>query len=47
MAINAIGNGIPFPKGEGISSSIKKAIVLWYDLKRQGATNESMRANPI
>ena len=47
MAINAIGNGIPFLKGEGISSSIKKAMVLWYDLKRQGATNESMKANPI
>lgn len=47
MAINAIGNGIPFLKGEGISSSIKKAMVLWYDLKRQGATNESMKTNPI
>jgi hypothetical protein len=46
MAINAICNGIPFPKGEGISSSIKKAMVLWYDLKRQGATNETMKANP-
>ena len=47
MAINAIGNGIPFLKGEGISSSIKKAMILWYDLKRQGATNESMKTNPI
>lgn len=26
--------------------SIKDSIVLWYDLKRQGATNESMQANP-
>lgn len=47
MAINAIGNGVPFLKGEGISSSIKKAMILWYDLKRQGATNEIMKANPI
>lgn len=46
MAINAIGNGIPFPKGKSIPSSIKKAMVLWYDIKRQGATNESMTANP-
>lgn len=47
MVINAIGNGIPFPKGEGISSLIKKAMILWYDLKRQGATNETMKVNPI
>lgn len=45
MAINAIGNGIPFPKGKSIPSSIKKTMVLWYDLKRQNATNETMRAN--
>ena len=46
MAINAIGNGIPFPKGKSIPSSIKKSMVLWYDLKRQGVTNETMKANP-
>lgn len=47
MAINAIGNGIPFPKGIGIPHSIKNNMVLWYDIKRQGATNETMKANPI
>lgn len=46
MAINAIGNGIPFPRGEGIPSAVRDSMVLWYDLKRQGATNESMSANP-
>lgn len=46
MAINAIGNGIPFPRGEGIPSAVRDSMVLWYDLKRQGATNETMAANP-
>lgn len=27
--------------------AIKDAMLLWYDLKRQGATNETMKANPI
>lgn len=47
MAINAIGNGIPFPRGIGIPYSIKNSMVLWYDPKRQGATNESMSTNPV
>ena len=47
MAINAIGNGIPFPKGIGIPHSIKNNMVLWYDIKRQDATNETMKVNPI
>lgn len=47
MAINAIGNGIPFPKGKSIPYYIKNNMVLWYDIKRQGATNETMKANPI
>ena len=46
MAINAIGNGIPFPRGEGIPSAVRDSMVLWYDLKRQGSTNETMAANP-
>jgi hypothetical protein len=46
MAINAIGNGILFPRGEGIPSAVRNNMVLWYDIKRQGATNESMAANP-
>ena len=47
MAINAIGNGIPFPRGEGIPSAVRDSMILWYDPKRQGATNESMAANPV
>ena len=47
MAINAIGNGIPFLKGIGIPYSIKNNMVLWYDIKRQGATNKTMKVNPI
>lgn len=27
--------------------AIKDAMLLWYDLKRQGATNENMRENPV
>lgn len=33
--------------GYNIAQDIKDAMVLWYDLKRQGATNESMAANPV
>lgn len=49
MAIsNANANGIPFIKNmRGIPKSIRDAMVLWYDLKKQKATNESMAANPI
>lgn len=47
MAINANANGIPFLKRYGIPPAIKNSMVLWYDLKRQGATNESMAENPI
>lgn len=32
--------GVPFIKNG--TSFLKNNIVLWYDLKRQGATNESM-----
>lgn len=47
MAINAIGNGIPFLRGIGIPHSIKNNMVLWYDIKRQGTTNETMKVHPI
>ena len=49
MATNANANGIPFLKSKrlGIPDTIKDSIVLWYDIKRQGATNESMSQNPI
>ena len=39
--------GIPKKKGNGIPSAIRDSMVLWYDLKRQGATNDSMAANPV
>ena len=38
---------IPKKKGSGIPSAIRDSMVLWYDLKRQGATNDSMAANPV
>lgn len=31
---------------ETMEQSVQKAMVLWYDLKKQGATNESMASNP-
>lgn len=30
-----------------MEDSIRQAMVLWYDIKRQGATNESMAENPV
>ena len=30
-----------------IPKAIKDSMVLWYDLKRQGATNENMAENPV
>lgn len=49
MATNANANGIPFLKSKrlGIPNTIKDSIVVWYDIKRQGATNKSMSQNPI
>lgn len=49
MAIsNANANGIPFIKNtKGIPKSIKDAMILWYDIAKQKATNESMVSNPI
>ena len=38
--------GTPLPEIE-MPESIKEHMVLWYDIARQGATNESMAANPI
>lgn len=45
MVGNANANGVPFIKNG--TSFLKDNIVLWYDIKRQGATNESMSQNPI
>lgn len=35
-----------YPLDGQIPKSIKDSMMLWYDIKRQGATNESMEANP-
>ena len=35
-----------YPEHGVIPKAIKDSMVLWYDLKRQGATNESMAADP-
>lgn len=45
MVGNANANGVPFIKNG--TSFLKDNIVLWYDLKRQGATNKLMVNNPI
>lgn len=34
-------------KSGGIPSAIRRAMVLWYDIERQGCTNENMAENPI
>lgn len=36
-----------YPEHGVIPKAIKDAMVLWYDIKRQGATNESMAENPV
>lgn len=33
-------------QNQAIYEALKRSMVLWYDVKRQGATNESMAANP-
>jgi len=47
MVGNANANGIPFLKRYGIPPAIKNSMILWYDIARQGATNESMAENPV
>lgn len=47
MATNANANGIPFLKRTGIPPAIKNSMVVYYDIKKQGCTNESMKANPV
>lgn len=46
MATNANANGIPFLKRTGIPPAIKNSMVVYYDIKKQGCTNESMKADP-
>ena len=36
-----------YPDSGVIPKAIRDSMVLWYDLKKQGATNESMQANPV
>lgn len=38
--------GIARKAKESVEDRVMKSLVLWYDLKRQGATNESMAADP-
>ena len=46
--LNASGIGAMGCKGkETMKDKIMESMVLWYDLKRQGATNESMAENPV
>lgn len=47
MATNANANGIPFLKRTGIPPAIKNSMVVYYDIKKQGCTNESMKVNPV
>lgn len=46
MATNANANGIPFLKRTGIPPAIKNSMVVYYDIKKQGCTNENMKADP-
>lgn len=42
-----IGNKKIYPENGQIPSSIKDAMVLWYDVKRQGCTNADMASNAV
>lgn len=42
-----IGSKKVYPLHGVIPKAIKDSMVLWYDIKRQGATNESMAENPV
>ena len=44
--LNSVGPAGMGKKG-GIPSAIRRSMVLWYDIARQGCTNESMAENPI
>ena len=47
MATNGNAIGTPFLKSNAIPPAIRNSMILWYDLKKQGATNETMSTNPI
>lgn len=42
-----LGNEKVYPLPGVIPKAIKDAMVLWYDIRRQGATNEGMAATPV
>lgn len=42
-----VGSKKVYPDEEVIPKQIRDAMVLWYDIKKQGATNESMAENPV
>lgn len=43
-----VGNRITLPSGGGgILNDLKSHMIGWYDVKRQGCTNESLTANPV
>lgn len=45
--LNASVTGLGGGSGIAIPPAIRNSMVVWYDLKRQGATNESMAENPV
>lgn len=48
MGTNANANTIPARSYvDDIRSRVMSSMVLWYDIKRQGCTNENMAANPV
>lgn len=51
MATNGNANAIPFfmlrRRASFIPPAIKEAMILWYDISRQGCTNKNMAANPM
>lgn len=42
--LNTVGASL---RRDGIPPAIRRSMVLWYDIARQGCTNESMAANPV
>lgn len=48
VCMPVVGNRITLPSGGGgILDDLKSHMLGWYDIKRQGCTNESLTANPV
>lgn len=45
--LNQSGLAAQRGKSGGIPAAIRSAMVLWYDIERQGCTNETMQQNPV